>query len=108
MGLFNFLKRDKDEYNTIYDDSSEYSDNSEVYEDVYDEDGYFVYCDLCNAELKWKDGNYICPECGQILNRSEFMNYIGAEPPGPECVTCDNQYPGCIVCPYGYINDNEY
>ena len=39
------------------------------------------------------------------MSRSEFFNAIGAEPPGPECVDCNNLYPGCIICPYGYVKE---
>lgn len=106
MGLFDIFKKSKDEYNNIYGET-DVANTSEVYEDVYDEEGNFVYCDYCNSLLTYKDGIYICRDCGQTFSRSEFMNFIGAEPPGPECATCSNQYPGCIVCPYGYVND-EY
>lgn len=77
----------------------------ESYEDVYDEDGFSVQCDMCNSIIKWKDGLYICPDCGQTFSRPEFFNYIGAEPPGEECTSCDNIYPGCTVCPHGYVDD---
>lgn len=39
------------------------------------------------------------------MSRSEFFNAIGAEPPGPECVDYNNLYPGCIICPYGYVKE---
>lgn len=113
MGLFGFGKKKKkqEEYDYIYNNGSK-SDAElfeptfgEVYDDVYDEEGNFVYCDYCNSELKWKDGIYVCPNCGQTMTRSEFFNYIGAEPPGPECITCDNLYPGCVICHYGYVED---
>jgi len=115
MGLFDFgKKKKKEEYDYIYN-STKHPDDveiaepifGEVYDDVYDEEGYFVYCDCCNNELKWKDGIYICPNCGQTMNRAEFFNYIGAEPPGPNCITCVELYPGCAFCPYGYINDDD-
>lgn len=115
MSIFNFgKKKKKEEYDYIYN-STKHSDDveisepifGEVYDDVYDEEGYFVYCDCCNNELKWKDGIYICPNCGQTMNRAEFFNYIGAEPPGPNCITCVELYPGCPFCPYGYIDDDD-
>ena len=40
------------------------------------------------------------------MSRGEFFNCIGANPPGPECLSCYNRYPGCTDCPYGYV-DNE-
>jgi hypothetical protein len=39
------------------------------------------------------------------MDRAVFFRYIGATPPGPECLTCDNLYPGCMTCPYGYTNE---
>lgn len=93
---------DEDEYEDVYD---EYTDIYDGYDEVYDEDGYEVLCDMCTGEIKWKDGVYVCPKCGQIMSREVFFNYIGADPPGEECVHCDNLYPGCVICPYGYCDD---
>lgn len=112
MGLFSFGKKKKnEEYDYIYNNIN-HSDIEttepvfgEVYDDVYDENGDAVFCDCCGNEIKWKDGIYICPECGQTMSRSVFFNYIGAEPPGIECETCSNLYPGCIICPHGYVED---
>lgn len=112
MGLFGFGKK-KDEYDYIYREDGGYDPPifsgvfSNEYDEVYDEDGFTVTCDMCSGEIKWKDGVYLCPDCGQILSRTEFLNYIGAEPPGVECASCVNLYPGCVVCPYGYVKD-EY
>jgi len=105
MGLFdNIFKRFGDrEYNRIY----EHNESDSSYDDVYDEDGNEVNCDYCHAEMKFKGGQYVCLECGQVMSREVFFNYIGAEPPGSECVTCDNLYPGCIVCPHGYVVDED-
>lgn len=104
MGLFdNIFKRHKDrEYDRLYDSEEIKLDDS--YEDVYDEEGNEVNCDYCYTEMKWKDGQYICPGCGQVMSRKVFFNYIGANPPGPECEQCDNIYPGCIACPHGYVD----
>lgn len=74
------------------------------YDTVYDEDGSEVLCDICGAEMIWQNDQYTCSGCGQTMERSEFFNYIGAEPPGPECEFCDNLYPGCVVCPHGYVD----
>lgn len=76
------------------------------YDDVYDEDGDVVYCDRCGSEIKWKDGQYTCPDCGQIMSRKIFFEYIGADPPDEICLICDNLYPGCVICPYGYVKDD--
>lgn len=115
MGLFSFGKKNKkEEYDYIYNNIN-HSDiettepvfgetYEDVYDNVYDEDGDFVHC-VCGGTIKWKDGIYICPDCDETLSRLEFFNYIGANPPGPECVTCMNLYPGCVICPYGYVED---
>lgn len=100
--------RRKGEYEVIYGGSSKrFSDPTERYEDIYDEDGDAVICDLCGGEMKWNDNECVCPECGQRMDRETFFNYIGAEPPGPECTGCENIYPGCVICPYGYVEDEE-
>ena len=96
--------------NIFHDDDEMHLFNSsldldESYDEVYDEDGNSVFCDGCGGEIKWKNGVYICPSCGKTMSREEFFNYIGAEPPGKECLTCDNLYPGCIICPYGYVDE---
>lgn len=98
----------KNEYEAIYGGrSSKVSDPTERYEDIYDEDGYPVICDLCGGEMKGKDNGCVCPKCGRQMDRETFFGYIGAEPPGPECIRCENIYPGCIICPYGHIEDSE-
>lgn len=81
------------------------SEYHSIYDEVYDEEGAGVYCDWCHSEIIWKDGQYVCSGCGQVMERKDFFNYIGAEPPGPKCVTCSDLYPGCISCPHGYIKD---
>lgn len=73
------------------------------YEEVEDEDGFPVICEYCGANIMWKDGAYICPHCGNEMDREDFFNYIGATPPGPECVHCNSLYPGCMFCIYGYV-----
>lgn len=79
-----------------------FSDCDDDYSDVFDEDGDSVICDCCGDLIKFRNGKYVCSGCGQVLSRSEFFNYIGADIPGDECLTCDNLYPGCTQCPYGY------
>jgi len=120
------MRKKKDEYEEIYglDDDVYDPDEDEIeddleeypieffddpsYEEIYDENGEYslVQCDSCQETIRWKNGDYICPNCGTVMNRSEFFNCIGAEPPGIECSTCNNLYPGCVICPYGYIKDN--
>lgn len=48
------------------------------YEPVYDTEGNSVPCDCCDYYLKYKDGEYVCPNCGRTLTREDFLNYIGA------------------------------
>lgn len=92
-------------YESEFEDEDEVQFDGDLYEDVYDEDGFPVVCDICGSEVKWKEGHYICLECGKEFERTEFFNYIGTEAPGPECASCDNLYPGCQICKYGYIKD---
>ena len=81
----------------------------EVYgERVYDEEGNGVECDWCGSDIIWKNGNYYCFNCDEVWSREKFFNYIGAQLPGKECLTCDNLYPGCIVCQHGYVKDEEF
>ena len=107
MGIFDFLQKDnKKDHSFIYDNGDDsgidYSDLSEeledvegledgpesfdpdelddTYEDVYTLDGDTVACDWCGSEMKVRFGQYICPDCGKIMSRSEFMNYIGIDP----------------------------
>ena len=86
-----------------------YEPIDESYEDIYDEDGYYasVECKYCGEDIKFKDGKYICPNCNNVIDRLELFNAIGAEPLGPECLNCNNLYPGCISCPHGYVDDDD-
>ena len=97
------MSRNRDEYGAIWGrcplpgaeeelDGLGLAPTDDLYSDVYDEDG------------KWReeDGAYVCSGCGQVFTRADFFNFIGAEPPGKECYTCDCLYPGCMTCPYGY------
>lgn len=100
-------RNDWNDYDEYYPNDEEHNfeplDND--YEDVYDEDGEIVVCDMCPGEIKWIDKTYMCPDCERKMSRAEFFDYIGANPPGKECWTCDNLYPGCVVCLYGYCDD---
>ncbi len=102
LGGITYKKGDED-YEEEFKTGTEYHS---IYDEVYDEEGAVVICDLCGSEMIWKNSQYICSGCGQVMERSVFFNYIGAEPPGSKCVICDNLYPGCVVCPYGYIEDD--
>ena len=66
-----------------------------VSDDCFDEDGMGVTCDWCSSDIVWCDGQYICRGCGKVFERSEYFNYIGAEPPEAQCILCDNNYPVC-------------
>ena len=83
-----------------------WNDSDDVFDDDEDDNIVLVECDVCGTPIRWKDEQYICPDCGTIMSRGEFFNCIGANPPGPECLSCNNRYPGCTDCPYGYV-DNE-
>ena len=61
-----------------------------------DEDG--VLCPACrDFELYMEEdgGHYFCPACGERITRAEFFDYIGAQLPGPVCLSCSQNYPGC-------------
>lgn len=66
---------------------------------AYDENGDAVSCDQCGGSMKWEPKKHIwyCADCGQeIESRAEYMNYIGADPPGSACVaSCHENYPFC-------------
>ncbi len=81
--------------------------NSGSVDYAYDEEGNEVDCDICGMPLVIKDGEYYCAECEEVWSRDKFFNYIGAELPGPECYTCDNDYPSCTMCPYDYVDEEE-
>ncbi|MCI7026467.1 MAG: transposase [Clostridiales bacterium] len=64
----------------------------------YDEEGMSVSCDRCDGEMRWSPTKrlWYCPECGQEMDRAEWFNYIGAEPPGADCESsCCENYPFC-------------
>lgn len=81
--------------------------NSHSVDYAYDEDENEVECMDCGQPIVYKDGEYYCPECDKVISRSEFFSYIGAEPPGSECYGCDNNYPVCSICQYGYVDDDD-
>ena len=72
--------------------------NDEWMNGAYDDDGNAVVCDLCGEKMKWnpKRNFWYCASCGQEMDRMTYLNYIGAEPPGSECMTnCGENYPFC-------------
>lgn len=77
-------------------------DWSDIFPVVHDDYGQEMRCENCGAYLTFQDGSYRCPVCKKQLSRKEYFNYIQAEPPGPECITCDQSYPQCDHCPHGY------
>lgn len=81
--------------------------NSHSVDYAYDEDGNGVICDYCGQPIVCKDGAYYCPECQEVWSREKFFDYIGADLPGTECYSCDNDYPSCQECPYGYIEEDD-
>ena len=88
------MTRDRDEYEKIYrlDMKDEWANSA------YDENGESVLCDICSSEMKWnpKERLWYCPECGQRMSRAVYFDYIGADPPGADCLTnCCENYPFC-------------
>ena len=75
----------------------------ERYEDVYDHFGDPVYSGCCGVYMVWDPINeeYICPKCGHVYSRKEFLDeYVEAY--GPECYGCRTNFPECIVCHRGH------
>jgi ribosomal protein L37AE/L43A len=88
------MRRDHDEYDEIYrlDMKREWT------ESAYDETGDSVFCDICGGEMKWQPNENLwrCADCVQEMRRAVYFDYIGAEPPGSECLThCRENYPFC-------------
>lgn len=98
------LGDDGEEEGTVFSD--EYMSQ---FSEAYDEEGNSVCCPSCGDEMYFKDGTntFVCLSCGYEMDRQEYFDYIGAEPPGEECKTCDSLYPGCIWCTYGYVKDED-
>ena len=84
-----------------------YDDNfMDRYCDIFDESGNSYPCPNlgCDGAWKWRpeDDMFVCITCDTEMTRDEYLRYIDAELPGPECKTCDSPYPDCLTCPYGY------
>ena len=63
---------------------------------AYDENGDGVICDLCSGDMAYRQGVWVCRECGQVMSRTQYLNHIGAEPPGIKCFDdCEDNYPLC-------------
>ena len=76
------------------------NDSDDVFDD--DEDDIGNELDVPEEEIE----EAVDQIKGKVNTGGEFFNCIGANPPGPECLSCNNRYPGCTDCPYGYV-DNE-
>lgn len=88
------MRKDRDEYDEIYklDMKEEWAGSA------YDEEGEAVLCDICGEEMKWNqaENEWYCPGCGQAMSRAVYLDYIGADPPGSDCLTgCRENYPFC-------------
>lgn len=65
---------------------------------AYDENGDEAVCDICYAGLYHDPERdvYYCRRCGSEMTRARFLDYIGANPPGPACNgECKENYPLC-------------
>lgn len=98
------MRKDRDEYSEIYKiDMTEEWINA-----AYDENGDTVFCDICGGEMRWHPAKrqWYCRECGQEMSRPVYLNYIGAEPPGADCLTnCRENYPFCKKSCERYLID---
>lgn len=98
------LDDDGEELGTVF--SNEYMSQ---FSEAYDEEGNSFCCPNCGDEMYFKDNEntFVCLACGHEMDRQEYLGYIGADLPGEECRTCDSLYPGCISCPYGYVDEDD-
>lgn len=65
---------------------------------AHDEDGDEVSCPDCGSDaFYWsEDGErVICQDCDTEMDREDFFNYIGANPPSDRCLHCFGLYPQC-------------
>lgn len=98
------MRKDRDEYAKIY----KLDMRDEWMNTAYDESGDAVICNICGDEMKWNPvgRKWYCPDCGQEMSRPIYFNYIGAEPPGVECLTnCCENYPFCKKVCERYLID---
>ena len=78
---------------------------------AYDEDGDQVYCEACGEEVSFDPAfrEWRCSNCGMSKSRIQFFGYIGANPPGPKCISqCGENYPVCKkTCPWYRIDPSD-
>lgn len=70
----------------------------EIRDRARDEDGDAVCCPDCGLdEFYWtEDGELVvCLDCETEMDREDFFNYIGANPPSGRCLHCTGHYPQC-------------
>lgn len=82
--------------------------NKEWRNAAYDENGETVICDICGSDLKWNrhSHEWCCHDCGQRFIRPLYFDYIGAQPPGVDCLTkCRENYPFCKKTCEKYLID---
>ncbi len=79
------------------------------YSEASDEQGLSVLCPLCDDQLHFNEAEniFVCLGCGYEMSRQDFLEYINADVPGEECLTCDSLYPGRTWCTYGYVKDED-
>ncbi len=80
--------------NVDLEDGDDFEDVPD-YDPVYDEEGQDVPCPDCMTPLKYHDEQYTCPRCDIVMTREEFFSYIGAEPLGEKCMSCNENYAYC-------------
>lgn len=87
--------------------------NDEWINGAYDDTGAAVFCEhrYCDGELRFDPAlrSWYCPDCGARMDRKDYFDYIGADPPGPDCLhDCDENYPWCKhICDRYYIDPND-
>lgn len=87
--------------------------NDEWINGAYDDNCAAVFCEHrdCDSELRFDPvlHDWYCPECGARMDRKDYFDYIGANPPGPACLhDCDENYPWCKhICDRYDIDPND-
>mgnify|MGYP002866765505 FL=1 len=85
-------------FSNEYAEIWEVDQKSEWMNGAYTEDGDDVQCEWCGGRVMWdpETRGYKCRECLTEFSRAQHFIFIGAEPPGPACMSiCRENYPFC-------------
>ncbi len=84
----------------------------EYWEDVTEGDFSDIHSPCCrDGTVKWDGTNYRCSQCRRVIPRGEVFSIFGGAA-GPQCYECDQMFPWCEDCMYGYetysVDDNWF